>query len=451
VPLTGLYLSPNYTNLTSWAFPAGSSLGPTQFLVVFCDGQSGQTSNTEYHTSFRLPPASGTIALARLYSNGPTVLNGPQVLDYVNYAGLHADRSYGSFPDGQPFERMEFFYVTPRGTNDGRSAPLQVFINEWMASNTNSIPDPADGDFDDWFELYNPGTNTVDLAGYYLSDSSTNGLGVVTNKFKYLITTNGPHTIAPGGHLLVWADNETGQNTSGGVPRADLHVNFQLAKAGEALGLFAADGAQIDFITFSNQLDDVSAGRYPDGTATIVPMPGTASPGAPNYLAGSSNTPPVLDPIGTKTMYLGETLTFTATASDADLPAQVLTFSLIGAPPGATIGLGTGHFTWTPTAAGTNQLTVRVSDNGGPQKSDDETITLTVLSGPLTRTLRNGTNLELTWGTVPGKNYAIDAKTDLNAPLWQPLQTNPAPGLSLSYTNTTTNSPQRFFRIRLVQ
>ena len=444
VALEGLYLAPNYTNLTHWAFPAGASIGPTQFLVVFCDGQVAQTSNTEYHTSFRLPPASGSVALSRIYSNGPAVHNGPQVLDYVNYAGLHSDRSYGSYPDGQPFDRLEFFHVTPRGPNDGRSAPLRVFINEWLASNTNALADPADGDYDDWFELYNPGTNEVDLAGYYLTDT-------ITNQFKYLITTNGPHIIAPGGHLLVWADNETSQNLSGGLPRADLHVNFQLAKAGEALGLFAADGAQIDFITFSNQTDDVSVGRYPDGTATIVPMPGTASPRAPNYLTGAGNTAPVLEAIGAKVIYLGQTLAFTATASDADLPAQVLTFSLVGTPAGATIGLGNGAFTWTPTSVGTNTLTVRVSDNGGPSQSDDETITVTVLSGPLTRSVRNGPNLELTWGTVAGKKYAIDTKADLNAALWQPLQTNAALGLSLSYTNTTTNAPQRFFRIRLVE
>ncbi len=37
-----------------------------------------------------------------------------------------------------------------------------------------------------------PATNAVDLAGYYLTDA-------LTNKFKYLITTNGPHIIPPQG------------------------------------------------------------------------------------------------------------------------------------------------------------------------------------------------------------------------------------------------------------
>jgi len=370
------------------------------------------------------------------------------VLDYVNYAGLHSDKSYGSYPDGQPFDRMEFFYVTPRGTNDGRSAPLQVFINEWMASNIGPFSDPADGDFDDWFELYNPTTNTVDLAGYYLTD-------VLSNKTKYLITTNGPHTIGPGGFLLVWADNETGQNTSAGVPRPDLHVNFQLAKAGEAIGLFAADGTQIDAITFVNAQDNISSGRYPDGSANGSPgfysMTNT-TPRLPNFLTLAVNTPPVLDPIGAKAVFLGQTLAFTATASDADLPAQILGFTLdVGAPPGAGINLNTGAFNWTPSAVGVYPVIVRVTDNGSPTASDSETINVTVLAAPdFSHGTRNGNDFELTWGTYPGKKYAVEYKDDLNTPFWTPLQTNIAAGTTLSYTNTT-GVPQRFYHLRVVE
>jgi len=77
------------------------------------------------------------------------------------------------------------------------------------------------------------------------------------------------------------------------------------------------------------------------------------------------NVAPVLDPIGNQTVDELTLLTFTATASDSDLPAQTLTFSLdSGAPSGASITTG-GLFTWTPTEAqgpGTYLITVRVSD-----------------------------------------------------------------------------------------
>src|SRR5262249_50103985 len=57
--------------------------------------------------------------------------------------------------------------------------------------------------------------------------------------------------------------------------------------------------------------------------------------------------------------------TFTANATDSDVPAQSLTFSLVGAPAGATIDGSTGAFSWTPTEAqgpGSYPFTVRVGD-----------------------------------------------------------------------------------------
>jgi hypothetical protein len=63
------------------------------------------------------------------------------------------------------------------------------------------------------------------------------------------------------------------------------------------------------------------------------------------------NTAPTLAPIGSKTVELGGTLTFTAAGSDADIPVQSLHYSLAGAfPAGATIDADTGAFRWTPAA-----------------------------------------------------------------------------------------------------
>ena len=89
------------------------------------------------------------------------------------------------------------------------------------------------------------------------------------------------------------------------------------------------------------------------------------------------NVAPVLDPIGNKLVDELIELTFTATASDQDLPAQTLTFSLVDAPDGATINANTGEFTWTPTETqdGTYTFTVLVSDG---LLTDSEEITVTV-------------------------------------------------------------------------
>ncbi|HQA29762.1 MAG TPA: Ig-like domain-containing protein, partial [Brevefilum fermentans] len=82
------------------------------------------------------------------------------------------------------------------------------------------------------------------------------------------------------------------------------------------------------------------------------------------------NVAPVLGAIGDQTTDELVALTFTATAADADIPANILTFSLQDGtaghvPTGASINPSTGVFTWTPTEAqgpGGNTFDVCVSD-----------------------------------------------------------------------------------------
>ncbi len=131
-----------------------------------------------------------------------------------------------------------------------------VVINEWMANNTSAFQDPANDQFQSWFELYNndPLAHAFDLSGYTLTDD----LAVPA---KYVIP-NGT-IVPPNGFLLVWADNQAGSQEASG----DLHVNFQLNPAGEAIGLFAPGGAVVNSLTFAAQGANVSQGRYPDGQA----------------------------------------------------------------------------------------------------------------------------------------------------------------------------------------
>jgi VCBS repeat-containing protein len=98
------------------------------------------------------------------------------------------------------------------------------------------------------------------------------------------------------------------------------------------------------------------------------------------------NIAPVLGSITNQTGFWGNAFTFTATASDSDIPANALTYSLVGAPAGASINPTTGAFTWTPTSAqlGANSFKVRVTDNGTPNLSDEKNVTITVGARPTT-------------------------------------------------------------------
>jgi hypothetical protein len=68
-------------------------------------------------------------------------------------------------------------------------------------------------------------------------------------------------------------------------------------------------------------------------------------------LSFGDNRAPVLDAIAKQTASALVELSFTAVASDVDLPAQQLRYSLKNAPPGALIEPATGVFSWTPTEA----------------------------------------------------------------------------------------------------
>jgi hypothetical protein len=377
------------------------------------------------------------VALSRLF-NGL-----PQVMDYLNYAGVPSDRSYGEAPDGQPFYRQVFSYPTPGATNNPASPPLSVMINEWMASNTGYTNNPVGGTTDDWFELYNYGDASVDLGGYYLTDT-------VTAPRQFLVPTNGHYVIPAHGYLLVWAD---GKSASNSLSEADLHVNFQLSKSGEAIGLYGADGQAIDLVTFFEQTNNVSQGRYPDGGPTLAFLT-VPSPKGPNSAEVSANTAPMLAPLTNQNVTLGQTLTFIAHATDAEAPPQTLSYTLDGGlPAGAHLDTASGQFTWTPTAAQaprTNQVTVRVTDNGTPPLSVAQTITITVWPRPQVAGAVSGSNgqFQLSFGTVPGKLYRIEYKTDLSAAQWTVWQENiVGTGGVLTYPEVATGQAQRFYRV----
>src|ERR1019366_7455454 len=82
------------------------------------------------------------------------------------------------------------------------------------------------------------------------------------------------------------------------------------------------------------------------------------------------NSPPTLAPIADQVINAGHLLSVACSATDSDLPAQTLTYSLgAGAPGGMSIEQQTGLLTWRPGSAQvgtTNRVSVVVSDNGTP-------------------------------------------------------------------------------------
>jgi len=148
------------------------------------------------------------------------------------------------------------------------AAEVTLSINELMASNDTSVQD-TQGQYDDWIEIYNYGTDALNIGGMYLTDNPS-------SPTKWLIPGNNPAatTIAGGGFILIWADDDTAD--------PGLHANFKLGADGEQIVLFDRDGSTvIDSITFPDQTADISYGRYPDGSDNLCFF-GLPTPQAPN-------------------------------------------------------------------------------------------------------------------------------------------------------------------------
>src|SRR5262249_23530599 len=89
----------------------------------------------------------------------------------------------------------------------------------------------------------------------------------------------------------------------------------------------------------------------------------------------------VLAAIANQTINEGSPLSVTVSATDSDVPANTLSFSLVSPPAGASINGSSGLFSWTPTEAqgpGSYTITVQVSDSRSPALSDTKSFTVTV-------------------------------------------------------------------------
>jgi len=62
-----------------------------------------------------------------------------------------------------------------------------------------------------------------------------------------------------------------------------------------------------------------------------------------------------------------------------------------------------------------------------------------------------GANLLLTWPAAAGQTYQLEYSDDLTSPVWTP-EGSPVTGTgaSLTLTNDFDGSPQRYFRLHLV-
>src|SRR4051812_6095409 len=142
----------------------------------------------------------------------------------------------------------------------------------------------------EWLELYNTGSEQLDLSSYAIADTDkTSGAARVSKAMRFPLGTK----LAKGGFLLVLLNKSN--STPGpyaadaclpGVPQGCFYALFSISEArGEAVHLLAPDNSEISRTIYPADLAfDAGAGltacRIPDGTGdltTCTPTPGAAN------------------------------------------------------------------------------------------------------------------------------------------------------------------------------
>ena len=131
-----------------------------------------------------------------------------------------------------------------------------------MVKNSTVVAD-QDGDFSDWVEIYNNGTETVNLSGFGISDDAS-------EPYKWVFPAV---TIGANEFLLVFCSDKD-------VLGPEMHTNFKLS-ASDQLVLTDNMGYTLDSHALTANAYDISAGYMIDGGGALTAFY-TSTPGASN-------------------------------------------------------------------------------------------------------------------------------------------------------------------------
>ena len=112
-------------------------------------------------------------------------------------------------------------------------APGDVVITEVLQN-----PDAVSDGLGEWFEVHNPGTEPVDLSGWWLLDEGTN---------QHHVQATVPLLVPPGGYLVLGIQADPALN--GGAPVAYQYAGFSLSNGADAIAL-TWNGVVIDEVAW---------------------------------------------------------------------------------------------------------------------------------------------------------------------------------------------------------
>ena len=353
----------NEDQLVTFTAVASDTDVPTQTLTyILSDAPIGAT----------ISPTTGLFSWATTETDGPGVysatvivsdgiLTDSQVVEItvneVNEAPVLTFISDQSVLEG---ERLSF-----TATATDSDVPTQTLTYSLSNAPVGATISPTTGlftwltDADDGPAVYSA---TVIVSDGVLTDSQTINITVTEDEAAPVLALIGPQTITETETLTFTAVATDANNDTLTFSLSDAPIGATISPT---TGLFSWPTTETDGPGVYSATVIVSDGALTDSqTVTII--------------VNELNETPVLTFINDQSVLEGETLSFTATATDSDVPTQTLTYSLSNAPVGATISPTTGLFTW-PTDADDGpavySVTISVSDG---LLTDSQTINISV-------------------------------------------------------------------------
>lgn len=262
INLSGYGISDNPAQPLKYVLPEGTTIRAYSTLLLYCTGRKG-TSSTEIELPFGLAAYEEAVVFST--PDG-------RILDSYEYSRQETDQSMARVPDGTG-EWQRTASPTPGYTNNAAGAAQyqasltygtgELMISELMNGNKSYLLQP-DGEYYDWIEICNRSGQTINLAGYALSNNAKNPA-----KWVFPDVTLGAEQ-----YLVVLA---SGRNATD--PSKMLETNFGISGDGDTVFLFSPDAVLLDRLQIGVAHVDVSYGRGLDGRAMYyeTPTPGTAN------------------------------------------------------------------------------------------------------------------------------------------------------------------------------
>jgi len=268
VNLKDYYISDDLLSPYSYRLP-DVAVKSGEYFILYASGdimKSADTIEEGVHLPFKLSAYKESLVISNYIG---------QILDAVEINEVPSDYSYARTLTGNSYGDAWANTLLPspgfansqegydRFIAENQIVLGDIIISEVVFSNSGFAPE-SDGEFHDWIEIYNRGSNLINLAGYGLTNNTANPA-----KWRF------PDIEIGGGEYILVQASGLGETrkTASELKKKYLNTNYTLSIDGEIIGLFDTNDKIIDRYNIEGIQASTSIGRQNGDNLLVFPVP----------------------------------------------------------------------------------------------------------------------------------------------------------------------------------